>query len=222
MFTGIITHQGVVEQVQTGVSGKSFLISSDFPYDELELGASVCHAGACLTITHKEPTANGSRFGVDVSPETLALTHLGDWQVGTRMNLERSLRLGQELGGHWVSGHIDQLGRVERVSHQDEWLVLQVSTDAKLAPLIATKGSIAIDGVSLTVNAVYDNFQSELAPLDSVSRDSPASELVAFSVMIIPHTQEITTLGVVKPGDRVNLEADLMARYAARILKTQR
>ncbi len=192
MFTGIVTHRGRVAEV-SGSEGRALWIAVDFALETLPLGASVAHDGVCLTVTEKER----DRYRVFVSPETLARTTAGSWRPGRLLNLERSLRVGDELGGHMVFGHVDGVGRVEAIAEAGESRVLRFSAPAELAPLIAVKGSIAVDGVSLTVNEV---------------------DRRGFSVLVIPHTLEITGLGQLRVGDAVNLEADMLARYVARQL----
>jgi riboflavin synthase len=205
MFTGIITAVGRVAKVEIG-AGRDALFEVRAPWrtDDIALGASICHAGACLTVIARGDLGDGGEeagwWHVQASAETLAKTNLADWAVGTPVNLERSLKLGDELGGHMVSGHVDGVGVVVDVTpDQESWRVRVRAPDA-LAPLIAAKGSIAVDGVSLTVNAV---------------------EGAIFSANIIPHTWAVTTLGGLAPGRRVNLEADLLARYVARILSAR-
>lgn len=197
MFTGIVTAKGKLESF-TGDTDRRFSIASPYAADTIDLGASICHAGVCLTVVSKETRNGGSVFDVEVSPETLARTTLGDWIEGQDINLERSLRLGDEMGGHLVTGHIDGVGQIVDRRDDGEWLGFTVKPPAELSRFIAEKGSIAVDGVSLTVNAV--------------SGDS-------FDLMIIPHTAEVTTLGALQIGARVNLEVDLMARYAARLMQ---
>ena len=199
MFTGIVTAKGVVTDV-SGETDRRFVVESCYDPDTIDIGASISHAGACLTIVDKARTDSGGQHVVEVSPETLAKTTLGDWKAGQEINLERALRIGDELGGHLVTGHVDGGGRLEEVAADGEWTRLTFSAPADLSRFIAGKGSIAIDGVSLTVNDV---------------------EAARFSVMIIPHTASVTTLGQLQIGARVNLEVDLMARYAARLMQAK-
>ena len=193
MFTGIITHIGRVEDVRDGESLRDIVVATDLPLDEVELGASVAHSGACLTVVEKMPGA----FRVQASPETLARTTLGGWRPGTRINLERSLRLGDELGGHLVFGHVDGVGEIVTLAQAGETWRLEVAVPGALAPLLAVKGSVAVDGISLTVNEAGPD---------------------RFACTIIPHTWAHTTLRDRSNGDRVNLEADMLARYVARQL----
>ncbi|WP_291842806.1 riboflavin synthase [Maricaulis sp.] len=195
MFTGIVTAKGRMRAI-SGTGVRRFEIEAPYNPETIALGASIAHAGACLTVVEKEATPEGCWFAVEVSPETLRLTTLGSWQVGDPVNLERALAIGEELGGHLVTGHVDGVGELIDRREEGEWLVLTVRPPAELNRFIARKGSITVDGVSLTVNAV--------------TRDS-------FDLMIIPHTAEVTTLGALQIGAHVNLEVDLMARYAARL-----
>lgn len=192
MFTGIVTDIGkIVEHVRG--DGCDLTVESSYDPTSIPLGASIAHSGVCLTVT--EHTASG--WKVHASPETLNLTSLGDWQVGTRVNLERSLRLGDELGGHLVFGHVDGLGVVRTIEKQGDGYRLAFDLPPELARMVAVKGSISVDGISLTVNGVTED---------------------SFHVTIIPHTWTHTTLCDRKPGDRVNLEVDMLARYVARQL----
>ncbi|MDF1767119.1 riboflavin synthase [Maricaulis sp.] len=195
MFTGIVTEKGRIRAI-SGDGVRRFEIEAPYDADTIALGASIAHAGACLTVVEVVAMPEGCWFAVEVSPETLRLTTLGNWQVGDPVNLERALAIGEELGGHLVTGHVDGLGELIDLREEGEWLVLSVRPPSDLNRFIARKGSITVDGVSLTVNAV--------------TRDS-------FDLMIIPHTAEVTTLGALQVGAHVNLEVDLMARYAARL-----
>lgn len=197
MFTGIVSAIGTVEQAERGDGLLRLTVASSYDPAGVAIGASIAHAGCCLTVVEREAAAGGMVHVVELAAETLALTTLGPAEPGTRLNLERSLALGEELGGHLVTGHVDGLGVVRSIAREGEGWRLWIEAPPTLAPLIAPKGSIAVDGVSLTVNHV---------------------EGAGFGVLIIPHTWAVTTLGTLAPGARVNLEADLMARYAARIL----
>ncbi|MEO1038045.1 MAG: riboflavin synthase [Pseudomonadota bacterium] len=195
MFTGIVTAQGrLIERSGEGVL--RFEVSSPYPADDITLGASIAHDGVCLTVVEILADGGGSRYAVELSPETLQRTTLGDRRPGDRLNLERALKVGDELGGHIVQGHVDGVGEVTELSDEAGWLRVRVSAPLELAPFIAEKGSIAVDGVSLTVNAV---------------------KATEFDLMIIPHTAEVTTFSRLPVGARVNLEVDIMARYAARL-----
>ena len=195
MFTGIVTDVGRVASLAraTGTTDTRIAITTRFPLEDVVLGASIACSGCCLTVVE----TGADRFDVQVSAETLARTTLGAWTVGSPVNLERSLKLGDELGGHLVSGHVDGVATV--VSRKPEagssrWVF---ELPAGFERLVATKGSIALDGVSLTVNEV---------------------EGTRFGVNIIPHTFENTTFADLQPGDRVNFEIDMLARYVARQL----
>jgi riboflavin synthase len=199
MFTGIVTAKGIVRSV-SGNADRRFSIESAYDPAMIEIGASICHAGVCLTVTETAKAPAGGLHVVEVSPETLQRTTLGSWTEGSEVNLERSLKMGDELGGHLVTGHVDGLGEVVDRSEAGGWLTLQVRPPKAIAKFIAEKGSIAVDGVSLTVNAAAND---------------------AFSLMIIPHTAEVTTIGALQIGAHVNLEVDLMARYAARLMQAE-
>jgi riboflavin synthase len=203
MFTGIVTDVGEVTEVVPGggAGDLRFTIATRYDMASVALGASICCSGCCLTVTSKGVAAGRSWFTVDVSGETLSKTTLGQWAVGRRINLERSLKLGDELGGHLVYGHVDGVGRVVAMTPEGGSVRFVFEVPDALAGFIAPKGSIAIDGVSLTVNEV---------------------DGVRFGVNIIPHTQAETTFGGAKPGDPVNLEVDMLARYVARLLERTR
>jgi len=193
MFTGIITHIGRIAAVEEREGGRAFWIESGLDYATLALGASVAHSGVCLTVTEKR----GREHAVYASTETLARTTMSGWGVGDAVNIEASLRLGDELGGHLVFGHVDGIGRIAGLEPVGESWRLEVELPKALRPLVAVKGSISIDGISLTVN--------EVGP-------------TTMTLMIIPHTWQATTLQHKKAGDPVNLEADMLARYVARQL----
>jgi len=199
MFTGLITAQGQVESIVTG-EGRRISMLSPYPASELELGCSIAHDGVCLTVVEFEPWDSGSRYKLDVSPETLSKTTLGTWREGQTVNLERALKVGDELGGHIVQGHVDGVGEVVARSDEEGWIRFTLRAPASLSPFIAYKGSITVDGVSLTVNKVEGD---------------------EFELMIIPHTAEVTTIGDLQAGKPVNLEVDVMARYAARLMETR-
>jgi riboflavin synthase len=194
MFTGIIT--GIGELVTR--EGGRFTIRCSYAADSIAVGASIACEGACLTATEVTRQPGGSLFKVDVSNETLSKTTLGTWEPGRRINLERALKAGDELGGHIVSGHVDGLGRILAIRPDGESQRITVEVPGDLARFIAPKGSIALDGISLTVNEVENR---------------------SFGVNIIPHTLTHTTLGAKKPGDRVNLEVDVFARYVVRAME---
>ena len=196
MFTGIVTHIGRIID-RSGDQDVTFTIQSELDHAAIDLGASICHSGVCLTVTQKSDGCHQ----VMASAETLQRTTLANWTQGVEVNLETSLRLGDELGGHIVFGHVDGIGRLEAIDAAGSSFRLRVSVPNDLAHLVAFKGSISIDGISLTVNAVGDN---------------------SIELMIIPHTWANTTLRDRKVGDQVNLEADMLARYVARQLELGR
>ncbi len=195
MFTGIVTDIGNVRSVRETERDRRYEIETAWDTAGIDLGASISHAGCCLTVTEKGP----GWFAVEVSGETLSKTTLGDWREGDAVNLERAAKLGDELGGHIVSGHVDGLGRVVSVTPEGGSHRIDIAAPAPLHRYIAAKGSITVDGVSLTVNAV---------------------EGEVFGLNIIPHTWDATTLGGLKAGDAVNLEIDMLARYLARWQET--
>lgn len=201
MFTGIVTAIGEVAVAERRAGLMRLAIDSPYDPSGVDVGASICHDGCCLTVVERTKRNAGMRHVVEVAPEALALTTLGDLKVGDRVNLERSLRLGDELGGHIVQGHVDGTGEVLAVGQDGEGWRVRIRPPEGIAELIAPKGSIAVAGVSLTVNEVDDE---------------------GFGVLIIPHTWQVTTLSRLKPGDKVNLEADMMARYAARLVAARR
>jgi len=194
MFTGIVSDIGEVVARSDG----RFSIRTHYAAATLEVGASMACDGCCLTMTSVREDGGGSVFSVDTSNETRAKTTLADWAPGRRINLERPLRAGAELGGHVVMGHVDGLARILDVRADGESRRFAFEVPDHLAPYIAPKGSVALDGVSLTVNEVSDN---------------------RFGVNIIPHTLTVTTWGAKTPGHSVNLEVDLFARYVARLLE---
>lgn len=200
MFTGIITHIGRVKSAERSDQGMRLVMAVDFPLDDVALGASISHAGCCLTVVAKREGKGEGTYDLDVSNETLALTHLGGWRAGTRVNLERALKIGDELGGHIVSGHVDGVAKLLGVTADGESYRLTFEAPAPLHRFIAPKGSVALDGISLTVNEVDGR---------------------AFGVNIIPHTWEHTTLSLTPVGGHVNLEVDRLARYAARWFETE-
>lgn len=195
MFTGIVTARGRIARI-SGDGKRRFEVESPYDPAGIALGASIAHAGVCLTVIDIVAAPGGARHAVEVSPETLKRTTLGGWKEGDSVNLERPLKVGDELGGHIVQGHVDGVGEVVSAKSEEGWLTLRVRAPASLSRFVAEKGSIAVDGVSLTVNDVEDD---------------------VFDLMIIPHTAQVTTLGALKSGAYVNLEVDVMARYAARL-----
>lgn len=198
MFTGLVTDVGTLRRAEHRNGITLFEVESGYPLDDIAMGASILHSGVCLTVVDKGEGARGAWFAVEAVPETLSKTILGGWQEGTRVNLEKSLKLGDELGGHFVFGHVDGVGEVVSVEPEGQSYRVTVRPPAAIARYFATKGSAAIDGVSLTVAAALQNGD--------------------FQVAIIPHTWEVTTLSALKVGDRVNLEIDMLARYVARMI----
>lgn len=197
MFTGIVTDIGEV----TAREGGRFSIACSYPAASIALGASIACSGCCLTVTSVRPLPDGrTAFTVDVSNETLSLTTLARWQRGTRINLERSLALGAELGGHLVTGHVDGLARILAIRADGDSRRFTFEVPRDLARYVARKGSVAVDGTSLTVNEV---------------------EGATFGVNLIPHTLTVTTWGAAREGDVANFEVDLLARYVARLRETE-
>lgn len=195
MFTGIITDIGTLTAIDRHEGGARFEVQTAYDLSTVDIGASIAHSGCCLTVVEKR----GDRYTLDLSNETLAVTTLDNWRVGDRVNLERALKVGDELGGHIVSGHVDGVGELIALTEDGDAYRLKVRVPRPLHRYIAHKGSIALDGISLTVNEVEDD---------------------VFGVAIIPHTWTHTTLSDRKVGDKLNLEIDLMARYAARWRET--
>ena len=195
MFTGIVEGIGKIESLRTQAGGsRRIAVSTALPVDKLPLGASIAVNGVCLTVVARKPR----RFEAEIGPETLRVTTFAGLRAGDRVHLERPLRLGDPLGGHLVAGHVDGVGRIETRRKHGDALGLRIAAPEELAPLLAPKGSVTVDGVSLTVNEV---------------------EGPVFAVMLIPHTLEATCLGERKTGDRVNIEADLIAKHVARLVK---
>lgn len=194
MFTGIVNDIGEVVARDDG----RFSIRTRFPAEQLDIGGSMACDGCCLTMTSVKAGPEGSVFTVDVSNETRGKTTLGEWVPGRKINLEQALRLGQELGGHLVTGHVDGLARIVDIVPDGESRRFSFEVPEHLAPYIAPKGSVCLDGVSLTVNEVSDT---------------------RFGVNLIPHTLTVTTWGAKTPGQLINLEVDLFARYIARLLE---
>ena len=198
MFTGLVTDVGTVRQAEHRNGLTRFEVESGYPLDQIAMGASILHSGVCLTVVDRGPGERGAWFAVEAVPETLSKTILGGWQPGTQVNLEQSLKLGDELGGHFVFGHVDGVGEIVSVEAEGQSFRVTVRPPDAITRYFATKGSAAIDGVSLTVAAALPNGD--------------------FQVAIIPHTWQVTTLGQLKAGDRVNLEIDMLARYVARMI----
>lgn len=199
MFTGIITSLGEIMAADRSGDDLRLKIACDYAPDSMDIGASIACSGVCLTVVEKGAHDRGGWFLADVSAETLDKTTLGERKVGDRINLERSLKIGDELGGHIVSGHVDGVGEITALAMDGESLRVTVAAPAGLSRFIAAKGSVAMDGASLTVNEVEGN---------------------RFGVNLIPHTREVTTFGGLEVGQKVNLEIDLLARYVARLAET--
>lgn len=195
MFTGIVSDVGQVRHIENR-GDTHVVIATNYDVSGIEIGASISCSGACMTVVDKG-NAKDRWFAFTASGETLSKTTLGEWKVGDLVNLERAMRVGDELGGHIVTGHVDGVAEVKSVLPEGESLRVIFEAPAAVARFIAPKGSIALDGISLTVNDV---------------------DGARFGVNIIPHTSKVTTFGRLKPGAKVNLEVDLMARYVARLV----
>ena len=201
MFTGIISDVGQIIDITPFGDLRRLRIASACDAGTIPLGASIANSGPCLTVVQVEPREGGSAIAFDVGAETLAVTTLGAWREGGRVNLERSLRVGDELGGHMVSGHVDGIAEILTRRDFDGMAHFRFRAPKDLAKFIAVKGSVALDGASLTVNAV---------------------DADTFEVLLIPHTLKVTTWGERRAGDKVNIEVDQMARYAARLMEAGR
>jgi len=200
MFTGLVSDVGQVLSIEDRGELKRIRIATSYDVKAIELGASIACSGPCLTAVEFGSENGRNWFEVDAAAETLARTTVGQWRVGTHINLERSLTIGAELGGHIVTGHVDGLGVIEKRTDFDGMAKFDIRAPHDLAKFIAEKGSICLDGTSLTVNSVEGD---------------------VFSILLIPHTLAVTTWGERKDGDKLNLEVDLMARYAARLLQAK-
>jgi riboflavin synthase len=198
MFTGIVTDVGRIASVSKNGDTR-VRIDCAYDADGIDIGASIACAGVCLTVVDRGPRDSGAWFDVDASAETLSKTNLGAWAKGTRVNLERALKVGDELGGHVVTGHVDGVAEVVSVTRDGDSTRVTFRAPESLARFIAEKGSVTLNGASLTVNEVAG---------------------ATFGVNLIPHTKEVTTWGEVAVGDRVNLEIDILARYVARLAET--
>jgi riboflavin synthase len=199
MFTGIVTALGTIRSIDPIGGGKDMRLVIHAPWEDtasIALGASIACSGCCLTAVE----LGADWFAVDVSAETLSCTTMGTWTVGSQVNLERSLKVGDELGGHIVSGHVDGVGRTISAVPENGSVRWTFQVPVELSRFIAEKGSVAINGVSLTVNAVRGD---------------------TFGVNIIPHTASVTSFGTLQPGDAVNIEIDMLARYVARLAEAQ-
>ena len=196
MFTGIITDMGKVKSI-TKTGDTRFEFETVYDMDTVDIGGSIACNGGCMTVIEKGP----GWFAISASNESLTKTTMGSWVVGTPINFERAMKIGEELGGHIVSGHVDGLAEVESITPEGDSHRFVFRCQADLKKFIAPKGSVALNGVSLTVNEVDDD---------------------RFGINIIPHTLQATNFGHLKPGDRVNLEIDLLARYVARLLEVEK
>lgn len=194
MFTGLITDVGEI----VGTGNGSFTVATSYSLSDSDVGASICCDGVCLTVTSVAKENDKARFSVDVSNETASKSNLGEWKVGRKINLERSLSAGDELGGHIVSGHVDGVATILDITPDGESQRIQFEAPEHLARYIAPKGSVALDGTSLTINEVVGT---------------------RFGINLIPHSLSVTTWETKKPGDRINLEVDVLARYVARLMQ---
>jgi riboflavin synthase len=205
MFTGIITDIGTIARIERR-GDLRIVIDSGYDMGSVDLGASIACSGVCLTVVDKAPAGAPGWFAVDVSGESVSRTAPAMWAEGHRLNLERALKVGDELGGHIVTGHVDGIGTVVEVRAEGDSHRIEIAAPQAIAPYLAAKGSITIDGVSLTVNDVADQPDGQ----------------VSFAINIIPHTAALTTLGALGAGDRVNLEIDILARYLGRMEQLRR
>jgi riboflavin synthase len=196
MFTGLVRDLGRITKIEERNGVRRFTVEGNLKAEDLTVGASVCHSGVCLTVVSSGVESDVAHWTVEAVQETLSLTTLGRKSEGDAINLEPSLRLGDELGGHLVFGHVDGIGRIEKIEPEGDSHRVTIRAPHDLMPLIAHKGSICIDGISLTIAGVGDDD--------------------TFQIAVIPHTWEITSLGRCAVGDEVNLEVDMLARYVAR------
>ncbi|CDO38288.1 MULTISPECIES: riboflavin synthase [Novosphingobium] len=200
MFTGIVTAVGQIRETRKTGDLRA-VIACPFDPAGIAMGASIACSGVCLTVVDKGGVAGDAWFAVDISAESVARTVPGRWEQGTSLNLEPALKLGDELGGHIVTGHVDGVGKIVSITPEGDSRRFEIEASAELAPFIAPKGSITVDGISLTVNDVTDQ----------------PDGTCHFTLNIIPHTAEVTTIGAAKAGDCVNLEIDVLARYLKRM-----
>ena len=200
MFTGLVSDIGTIERIERREKLHRLRIRSSYAAETIAIGASIACNGPCLTVVRREPAAGGSAFEVEVGAETLRCTSAAGWREGLRLNLERSLKIGDELGGHLVTGHIDGVADIVDIHAEHGMSRFTLRAPGNLAGFIAAKGSVALDGTSLTVNEVEGD---------------------TFSVLLIPHTLAATNWGDRRTGDGLNLEVDLMARYAARLVEAR-
>ena len=203
MFTGIITDIGTIARVEA-LADTRVVVRSGYDPATIDLGASISCSGVCLTVIDKGTGSDGHWFALDVSGETISRTAPRQWVEGRRLNLERAMKLGDELGGHIVTGHVDGIGEIASVVEEGGSKRIRITAGPDIAPFVAAKGSITLDGVSLTVNSVEDE-----------SKDIGGK--VTIGVNIIPHTAAVTTIGGLTPGDPINIEIDVLARYLGRM-----
>ena len=201
MFTGIVSDVGQIIDISLSGDLRRLRIATAYDPTTIPIGASIANSGPCLTVVAVEPRGPGSAIAFDVGAETLAVTTLGGLRAGARVNLERALKVGDELGGHMVSGHVDGIAEIKSRRDFDGMAHFLIRAPKDLAKFIAVKGSVALDGTSLTVNAVNGD---------------------TFEVLLIPHTLKVTTWGERRVGDKINIEVDQMARYAARLMEAER
>ena len=199
MFTGIITDIGTIDRIEARGDTR-IVVSTTYDTAGIDLGASIACSGVCLTVVDKSPAGIPGWFAVDVSGETIGRTAAEQWTQGRRLNLERAMKLGDELGGHIVTGHVDGVAAIVSVAPAGDSKRIAIRVPVDIAPFIAAKGSVTVDGVSLTVNTVED-----------------AADASVFAINVIPHTQAMTTLGALVPGQAVNIEIDVLARYLQRM-----
>ena len=199
MFTGIVTDVGEILSINLD-SGK-IKISSKFDLNDIDIGASICCSGICLTVVEKDKHKNNSYFCFEVSQETISCSSVKFWKKNTKINLEKSLRFGDEVGGHLVTGHVDCLGEIDSINKSKNSNVFKIKYPKEYKKYVASKGSICLDGISLTINEVFDDF---------------------FSVNIIPHTEENTSWSKISKGDSINIEFDVLARYVASQLEDRK
>ena len=199
MFTGIVSDIGQIARIERR-GDMRVVVTTAYDTATIDLGASIACSGVCLTVVDKAPAGDAGWFAVDVSGETVSRTADGQWTEGRALNLERAMKLGDELGGHIVTGHVDGVAAVTVVTAEGDSRRIEFRVPADLAPFLAPKGSVTVDGVSLTVNAVRD-----------------AGAATHFGINVIPHTQAMTTLGAIAVGQAVNIEIDVLARYLQRM-----
>jgi riboflavin synthase len=196
MFTGIVDAQGQLTSIEKSENGMRARIEAPYDAENISLGASISCDGVCLTVVDRSTLSDGSWFDVDISPETMNVTNLKDWIMGKELNLERAMKMGDEIGGHIVSGHIDGLAEITDITHIGENTVIKMEAPKELARFIAAKGSVCLNGTSLTVNNV---------------------EGCVFDINLIPHTLSVTSWKSAVIGDNINLEIDMLARYVSRL-----